>query len=257
MSVFSDDSQMEKISETWRGARASLAWMFGAPIVNARIALSSNDEKQSRALMARHFARFLETCRISVEIDGEPPSPGTGCVVSYNETSFADVAAYGASLWDHIDRAAAADLYTYFPFGRSAARKAGIEMIARGNRQATDRLLEKMVAAVKRGERLAWGGEGRLQGFDGVGKFKVGGSLIAIRAQAPVIPLVFHGGHRAMPLGSVRARPGKIRIRFGAPIPTAGLNEEAARSFADHVRQVTVGIYAELKRASAMDLKGG
>ncbi len=230
-----------------------MAWLCGAPIVNARIVLASKDEKQARTLMARHFARFLETCCVSVEVDGEPPCPGTGCVLSYNETSFADVAAYGASLWDHIDRAAAADLYGYLPFGRSAARKAGIELVPRGNRQATDRLLAKMVAAVKRGERLAWGGEGRLQGRDGIGRFKIGASLIAIRAQVPVIPLVFHGGHQAMPLGSVRARPGKIRIRFGTPISTAGLKEETARSFADYVREVTVGIYAELKQESALN----
>ena len=244
---------MNRVAENWRGARASLAWLVGAPIVNARIALSAMDEAQARKLMARHFSRFLTTCRVSVELQGLPPGPGEGCVLSYNETSFADVAAYGVTMWDHIDRAAAADLYGHFPFGRSAARRAGIELVPRGNRQEVGHLLERMVAAVTRGERLAWGGEGRLQGRDAIGRFKVGGSLIAIRAQAPVIPVVFHGGHRAMPLGSVRARPGKIRIRFGQPIPTAGLKEEAAREFADHLQEVTVGIYAELKKASARE----
>lgn len=243
---------MEKMAETWRGARASLAWLFEAPFVNARIAFFAKDENRARTLLARHCARFLETCQINVEVDGEPPSPGTGCVLNYNETSFADVVAYGASLWNYVDRAAAADLYGYLPFGKSAARKAGIELVPRGNRQAIERLLVKMVKALKRGERLAWGGEGRLQGRDGVGRFKVGGSLIAIRAQVPVIPLVFYGGHRAMPLGSVRARPGKILIRFGLPIPTTGLNEEDARSLADQVHDATVAIYADLKQASAL-----
>lgn len=228
-----------------------MAWLCGAPVVNARIALSAKDEKEARALMASHFARFLESCRINVEIDGELPRRGTGCVLSYNETSFADVAAFGAYLWDHIDRAAAADLYGYFPFGISATHKAGIEMVPRGNREGVERLLAKMVAAAKRRERVAWGGEGRLQGRDGVGRFKVGGSLIAIRAQVPLIPMVFYGGHRAMPLGSVRARPGKIRIRFAAPVPTTGLKEEDARSLADQVQEVTAGIYSELKDVSA------
>lgn len=253
MPVFFDYRPMNRTAETWRGARASLAWLLGAPIVNARIALSATDEKQARELMARHFSRFLKTCRVSVEFHGQPPAPGAGCVLNYNETSFADVAAYCSSLWDHVDRAAAADLYGYFPFGRPAARKAGIELVPRGDRRGTEKLMEQMAAAVKRGERLAWGGEGRLQGRDGVGRFKVGGSLIAIRAQAPVIPLVFHGGHRAMPLGSVRARPGKIRVRFGTPIPTTGLKEEDARGLADHVQEVIAGIYSEVKEESARD----
>lgn len=252
MSAFSEYRRMDKIAETWRGTRASLVWLSEAPIVNARIALSTMNKEQARMLMASQCAKFLATCRVNVEMHGEPPSPGKGCVLNYNETSFADVMAYGSSLWGHIDRAAAAELYGYLPFGRSAARKAGIELVPRGNRQATERLLHKIVAALKRGERLAWGGEGRLQGQDAVGRFKVGGSLIAIRAQVPIIPLVFCGGHQVMPLGSMRARAGKILIRFGAPIPTTGLKEDEARSLADQVQEIAVEIYAELKEAWAL-----
>lgn len=63
-----------------------------------------------------------------------------------------------------------------------------------------------MVTAVRQGERIGWGGEGRLSGRDGIGPLKVGASLIAIRAQAPVIPVVIHGGHDAMPF-SRRTQP--------------------------------------------------
>ncbi|SPH17485.1 hypothetical protein DEA8626_01008 [Defluviimonas aquaemixtae] len=126
-------------------------------------------------------------------------------------------------------------------------------MVPRGNRLATERLLKRMVAAVRRGERLAWGGEGRLYGRDGIGRFKVGASLIAIRAQAPLIPVVFHGGHHALPLGSIRARSGRIRVRFGTPIPTTGLKEEEARGLADHVQEEVARIYAVLKEACRED----
>ncbi len=242
------NSQARTALEYWRGIRASLGFLLGVPFVNARIVLGAKGRDAARDLLARHFARFLVTCDVSVSVEGDMPAPGTGCILCYNETSFVDVAAYCSTLWPHVDWAAAADLYAYLPFARAACRRAAIELVPRGNRQGTDLLLERMVAAVGQGARVAWGGEGRLHGKDGIGRFKVGASLIAIRAQAPVIPVVFCGGHRAMPLGSVRARAGEVRIRFCAPVPTAGLTEADAREFTDRLQAEFVRNYNEMAK---------
>jgi 1-acyl-sn-glycerol-3-phosphate acyltransferase len=230
-----------------RGTRASALWLGGVPFVNARIALTARTQDDARRLIAAHFARFLATCRISVTVSGTPPARGNACVLCYNESSFADVAAFCTVMWPHIEWAAAADIYAYFPWGRTAARKAGIELVPRGNRAGTDRLMGSMVDAVKACKRIAWGGEGRLSGRDGVARFKIGASLIAIRAQAPIIPVAFYGGHSVMPLGSVRATPGRILVRFGAPIPVSGLTEDDARSLADRTQTVVAGMYADLR----------
>lgn len=242
---------MGAAGEIIRGGSAAAAWFLGLPFVNLRVALTARDRDTARGLIGAHCARFLARCRITVEVGGTPPVPGTGCVVCYNEASFADVAAFCAVMWPHIDRAAAADLYAWFPFGRTAARKSGIEMVPRGNRAGTDRLMERAVAALRGGERVAWGGEGRIHGRDEVGRFKIGASLIAIRAQVPVVPVAFQGGHGVLPLGSVRARPGTIRVRFGAPIPTAGLAEAEARDLTDRVQAAVAGLYADLGTGAA------
>jgi 1-acyl-sn-glycerol-3-phosphate acyltransferase len=242
---------MGALGETVRGASASAAWVCGAPFVNARVTRSAKSPQQARAMIAAHFGRFLDACRIRVQIGGSPPAAGTGCVLCYNETSFADVAAFCTVMWTHVDRAAAADLYAYVPFGRSSARKAAIELVPRGDRVATGQILDRMVQAVRSGERVAWGGEGRLSGRDGVARFKLGASLIAIRSQAPIIPVAYFGGHQALPLRSVRARPGTIQVEFGAPIPTAGLTEDDARSLADHTQSTVAGMYERLRAGVA------
>jgi 1-acyl-sn-glycerol-3-phosphate acyltransferase len=236
------------LGEIFRGGGASAAWLCGVPFVNLRIAVTATNEQEARRLIAAHCGRFLDTCRISVDVGGVPPEPGKGCIVCYNEASFADVMAFGKVMWPHIERTAIAELYGYFPFGRSSCRKAAMELVPRGNRLGTERLMEQMVERVKEGERLAWGGEGRITGLDGVGRFKVGASLIAIRAGAPIVPVVFCGGHRVLPFPSVRARPGRIRVRFGAPVPTAGLIEENARDLADHVQSVIAAMFADLQQ---------
>ena len=53
--------------------------------------------------------------------------------------------------------------------------------------------------------------------------FKKGGFIMAIRAQAPIVPVAVQGGRDAMQKGSAIVRPVTVSIRIGAPIETAGL----------------------------------
>jgi len=238
---------MGAIVETWRGSSAILRWLFGAPLMFLRMILTKKPREHVKKIMMRHSAKALETCRISVEVEGSPPQFGTSCVVCFNETSLADALALSAVILPYVDRAAAADIFAWIPFARLACRKVGIELVPRRNRAGTDLLLAKMVDAVKSGERLAWGGEGRLSGQDGVLRFKVGASLIAIRSGAPLIPIALYGGHQTFPLGSMRARPGTICVRFGTGISTDGLLESDARDLADRAQAVVVKMYDELR----------
>ena len=237
---------MKSVLETARGLSACATWFFGIPLVNARVAVGARGKQDARAIYVRHCQRFLDTCRIKVEMDGAPPPSGRGCVLCHNESSFPDLMAYMVAVLDHVDRAAAADLYKYFPFARGAFARIDFEMVRRGNRTATEELIGKMIERLREGERVAWGGEGGLSGIDGIRRFKIGASLIAIRAGVPVVPIAIHGGHHTMPLGSVRARPGTIRIRFGSPIATKGLNEEDARDLADRLHNCLSSMYSEL-----------
>lgn len=234
------------LDETWRGVGALGGWFLGAPFL-ARAVLRTTKTRREAQLALEAFAQ--RACRrwgLEVELSGEVPRPGTGCVVTYNETSLADMFALHAVLWQAIDRGSGADVFARVPFTRPVFERAGIALVPRGNRAGTDRVLDEMVAAVKAGERVGWGAEGRFSGRDGVGHFKVGASLIAIRAGAPLVPVVFRGGHAAMPLGSLRARPATIRVRVGEPLPTAGLTEADARSLADRAEAVATQMYAEL-----------
>ena len=243
---------MRQLIETWRGGSASFSWLASAPYTCYKMAYTAADKHQARALLTAHFSKFQKKCRFSIELGGTPPKPGEGSVIVYNETSFIDTIAYGVCMWPHVDRGALTDLYALVPFARAALRKANVEMVPRGNRVGTDRLLKRMVSAVEAGERLAWGGEGRIHGQDGVGRFKVGSSLIAIRAQVPLVPVVFHGGHQIMPLRSIRARPGTVHVRFGEPISTVGMHEDNARDLADHLQNEASQIYANLKKLTSL-----
>jgi 1-acyl-sn-glycerol-3-phosphate acyltransferase len=237
---------LKPIEENWRGVTASLRILSGTPKAMKRIARGTQVGRHARPPLQNLCAAFLKDCRLEVSVEGYAPAGGSGCVLSHNETSFADMAAYFHAIWPHVDQLAGADIYRHIPFAREACKKLDIELVARGNRLSTDVLVERMVAAAKDGKRIGWGGEGRLYGRDGVGPFKVGGSIIAIRAKVPIVPVVIHGGHHAMKLGTFRAREGRIRIRFCEPVSTDGYDEAGARELADKLQRIVSENYAAL-----------
>ena len=66
--------------------------------------------------------------------------------------------------------------------------------------------------------------------------FKKGGFIMAIKAQAPVVPVAISGGRDAMRKGSWFVRPVMCRIRIGEPIETAGLSVDDRDQVIDIVR---------------------
>ena len=57
----------------------------------------------------------------------------------------------------------------------------------------------------------------------GLREFKEGAAYIAIKAGVPVVPMAIVGMRPLLPMGSIHIRSGRVLLRVGAPIPTAGL----------------------------------
>ncbi len=61
----------------------------------------------------------------------------------------------------------------------------------------------------------------------GLREFKEGAAYIAIKAGVPVVPMAIVGMREKLPMGSIHVRSGKVAVRIGEPIPTAGLQLSA------------------------------
>src|SRR3990167_10605215 len=70
--------------------------------------------------------------------------------------------------------------------------------------------------------------------------FKKGGFIMAIQAQAPIVPVAVQGGRAAMRKGSAFVRPVRVSVRIGTPIQTAELTPDDRDQLIHHVRSEIV-----------------
>ncbi|PYQ94902.1 MAG: hypothetical protein DMF96_24295 [Acidobacteria bacterium] len=109
------------------------------------------------------------------------------------------------------------------PLLARAFRHGGFVPIDRRNREAAMRSLEAGALSIRSGNSFLIFPEGTRSTTAGLLPFKKGGFLMALKAQAPIVPVAIQGGRDAMQRGSRIIRPVTVSIRVGAPIETAGL----------------------------------
>ena len=68
---------------------------------------------------------------------------------------------------------------------------------------------------------------------------------MAIKAQAPILPVAVTGGRDAMRRGSAIVRPVRMSVRIGAPVPTAGLTLDDRDRLIEEVRARIEALVAE------------
>ena len=83
--------------------------------------------------------------------------------------------------------------------------------------------IEAGAASVRSGNSFLIFPEGTRSKTDDLLPFKKGGFVMAIMAQAPIVPVAISGGRAAMRRGSSIIHPVHVTVRIGTPIETAGL----------------------------------
>lgn len=104
-----------------------------------------------------------------------------------------------------------------------ALRLVGFVPVERANRASAIASVDAAAERMRAGDSFLIAPEGTRARTDELLPFKKGGFVMAIKAQAPIVPVALHGTAEAMPRGRFWVTPTVIRVEIGAPIPTAGL----------------------------------
>jgi 1-acyl-sn-glycerol-3-phosphate acyltransferase len=96
--------------------------------------------------------------------------------------------------------------------------------------------IDTAAASIRAGNSFLIFPEGTRSRTDQLLPFKKGGFIMAIKAQAPIIPVAVTGGRDAMRRGSAIVRPVMMSVRIGVPVPTAGLTLDDRDQLIEEVR---------------------
>jgi 1-acyl-sn-glycerol-3-phosphate acyltransferase len=112
----------------------------------------------------------------------------------------------------------------------------GFVAVQRENRDAAFASIEQAAGSIRQGNSFLIFPEGTRSKTDALLPFTKGGLVMALRAQAPIVPVAIMGGRAAMQKGSAFVRPVNVTVRIGSPIHTAGMTTEDRDRLIDDVR---------------------
>jgi 1-acyl-sn-glycerol-3-phosphate acyltransferase len=164
----------------------------------------------------------LACAGIRYRVAGREHLPPSAVVFCSNHESNVDPAVLFEALHPQLHVLYKAELHR-FPIMGTVFDVGGFVPIDRGDRDKAMASIAAGAESLRAGNSFLIFPEGTRSRSGHLLPFKKGGFIMAIQAQAPIVPVAIQGGRAAMKKGSAFVRPVKVSVRIGTPIPTAGL----------------------------------
>ncbi len=164
-----------------------------------------------------------------------------------NHTSYFDIPCIYAAIPQPIRFLAKISLFKIPIFGWALGR-AGFIPIDRKNRRTAVKSFDLAAARIRKGNTIVVFPEEGRSATREMRDFQRGGFLLAIKSEQPIVPLAIDGMFDVFPVGAKKVKPGRVVVRVGTPIPTAGVTVREKERLAQESRRQ---ILAMLEGAAA------
>jgi 1-acyl-sn-glycerol-3-phosphate acyltransferase len=114
---------------------------------------------------------------------------------------------------------------------------AGFIPLERGNPEQSLPAIDRAATALREGNSFLIFPEGTRSRTGELLPFKKGGFILALKGQAPVVPIAITGAQKAMRKGSPLIYPVTVRVRIGEPVETAGMTLDDRDALVAAVRE--------------------
>lgn len=149
--------------------------------------------------------------------------PSCRYILVSNHYSFFDIPCIFVAIKQPIRFMAKISLFKIPIFGWALARS-GFIPIDRKNRRTAVKSFDLAAKRIRQGNTIVvFPEEGRSRTRE-MRPFQRGGFLLALKSELPILPIAIDGTHDVMPAETLHIKPGRVTIRVGHVIPTAGLS---------------------------------
>jgi len=216
--------------------RTLLVWVIGVPVtivlffaILVSAPIWKADAVHSIARLWCRIILILGGVKVIVKGKQNIPRDETVVFISNHQGAF-DIPALQAVIPLSFRWVAKKSLFN-IPFFGWSMTFAGYVSIERENAQSAGRSLVAAIKKIKSGTSVVIFPEGTRSDTGVLLPFKRGGVTLASKSGVRAIPIAITGTKGIMKRGSLKIHPATIRITFGAPIETKGVDEEQLRNY--------------------------
>jgi len=211
-------------------------------MVSAAIALFGTRTAPLQIAVARVWSRsILFFGGVKVEVEGRERLETRGpYVFAANHLSYIDTPVVLSGIPLQFRFLAKEELFRWWPWLPIAwhLKSAGHVAVPLDDARGSVRALSRTAKLIEAdGTSVFFFAEGGRSADGTLREFKDGAAYIAIKAQAPLVPVALLGPHQILPMGSTVIRGGCVKVRIGEPIPTKGMTLKDRDTLSEAARQ--------------------
>jgi 1-acyl-sn-glycerol-3-phosphate acyltransferase len=191
--------------------------------------------RRQRLAAAASRAIFI-MAGIRVQVTGIDNLPTDHCIVVANHASYIDGVLLKGYLPGRFSFVIKGEMRN-IPVIHFLLRRSGSKFVERNELSGSARDARQLVKAAQDGDSFAFFPEGTFRKERGVGRFRAGAFLAAVRGELPVVSVAISGTRYMLPSGRLLPRPNRLRIDI---LPAIAPGDEAfsdSRALAEAARQ--------------------
>ena len=237
---------MNWVTHTRNVAWGLLVWLsFGFAVVftmTVALIVPGAERRQKLATWACRMTFVLPM--IDVRIRGIDNLPTDNCIVVANHASYLDgVLLKGYLPWrfSFVIKGVMRDIAP----AHFLLRRAGAKFVERTDVKGSARDARHIVRAAQAGESLGFVPEGTFLEEPGVGRFRPGAFVAAIKGEMPVVPIAISGSRYMLPANHFMPKRGPLTIDILPPIAPGDAEFASSRELAEGARQRILAVLDE------------
>ena len=237
---------MNWVTQTRNVAWGILAWLsFGFAVLftmTVALIVPGAERRQKLATWACRMTFVLPM--IDVRIRGLENLPTDNCIVVANHASYLDGVLLKGYLPWRFSFVIKGEMRDIAP-AHFLLRRAGAKFVERTDIKGSTRDARHIVRAAQAGESLGFFPEGTFMEEPGVGRFRPGAFVAAIKGEMPVVPIAISGSRYMLPANHRMPKRGPLTIDILPSIAPGDADFTTSRALAEAARQRILAVLDE------------